>query len=114
MIAVIFEVQSQKNKEHEYFDIAANLSSELHEMSGFISVERFKSMNSPDKFLSLSFWENENAISEWRNAKNHRSAQQKGRKQIFTNYRIRVASVIRDYNINARSTAPSDSNQYHK
>ena len=114
MIAVIFEVQPHKNKEQDYFEIAARLNSELQAINGFISVERFESVNSPGKFLSLSFWENENAVSEWRNTKNHRSAQQKGREQIFENYRIRVASIIRDYEINSRLTAPEDSNKYHK
>lgn len=114
MIAVLFEVMPYKNKKEEYFEIAAQLNKKLQSINGFISVERFESVNSPGKFLSLSFWENENSITEWRNTNNHRAAQQKGRSQIFKSYRIRVASVVRDYELNKRISAPDDSNLYHK
>ena len=39
----------------------------------------------------------------------HRAAQAKGRGGIFADYRLRVASVIRDYGMFEREQAPSDS-----
>ena len=63
------------------------------------------------KILSLSFWENEGAISKWRNALEHRIGQSKGKNSLFHSYRIRVAKVIRDYTESDREEAPFDSNK---
>jgi heme-degrading monooxygenase HmoA len=113
MVAVIFEALPTKGKWDEYFDIAQELKPELSKIEGFISLERFQSTSNPDKVLSLSFWKNEESVQEWRNIELHRQAQEKGRKIIFDNYRLRVASVIRDYGMTAREQAPKDSQAIH-
>ena len=97
MIAVIFEVQPADGHKSEYLDIAADMRPMLDEIDGFISVERFQSLTDPHKILSLSFFEDEDAIARWRNLNAHRSAQAKGRSGVFQDYRLRIASVIRDY-----------------
>ena len=43
----------------------------------------------------------------------HRAAQAKGRGGIFADYRLRVASVIRDYGMSERGEAPADSRAVH-
>lgn len=113
-IAVIFEVIPGKNEKQEYLDIAANLKPELSKIKGFISIERFQSLVNPEKILSLSFWENEEAIQEWRNLEMHRNAQAKGRNSVFKDYHLRIAQVIRDYGMFDRNEAPNDSQNYHK
>lgn len=109
MIAVIFEVTPTDEGKQEYLSIAAELREYLQEMPGFISIERFQSLNDERKILSLSFWEDEAAISRWRNLEQHRTAQSKGRHALFENYRIRVGQVIRDYSLEDREQAPEDS-----
>ncbi len=109
MIAVIFEVQPKSGRADDYFSEAAHLREELEEIEGFISVERFESLAAKDKYLSLSFWENEAAVLRWRNHANHRQTQALGRNEIFEDYRLRVANVIRDYGMNEREQAPTDS-----
>ncbi|MEM7749521.1 MAG: antibiotic biosynthesis monooxygenase, partial [Pseudomonadota bacterium] len=42
-----------------------------------------------------------------------RVAQSQGRAGIFKNYRLRVASVMRDYGMNERDEAPADSAAQH-
>lgn len=74
MIAVIFEVIPKEGKKEEYLNIAKALRPELDHISGFISIERFQSLVDPKKILSLSFWENEESVREWRNLTNHRNA----------------------------------------
>lgn len=113
MIAVIFETYPAEGKYDEYLDIAANLKPELSKIDGFISIERFQSISNPQKILSLSFWRDEQSIQQWRNIELHREAQDKGRQSIFSNYRLRIAAVIRDYGMNEREQAPTDSNQFH-
>jgi heme-degrading monooxygenase HmoA len=110
MIAVIFEVHPEKEGKDEYLVIAAGLREFLKDRPGFISIERFQSLVDENKVLSLSFWESEEAVEVWRNLLEHRIAQKKGKKELFENYRIRIAHVLRDYTDSDRSHAPFDSN----
>jgi heme-degrading monooxygenase HmoA len=97
MIAVIFEVEMKAGRAQEYFDLATRLRTELQKIDGFISVERFESLTTPGKYLSLSLWRDERAAAAWRAHAEHRAAQQRGKEEIFAHYRIRVAQVVRDY-----------------
>ena len=114
MIAVIFEVYINPENKHDYLDVAKDLKPLLANIDGFISIERFSSLQDEDKILSLSFWENEAAIEKWRNLEIHRQGQEKGIDHIFKNYRIRVGHIVRDYSMNERKEAPKDSNERHK
>jgi len=114
MLAVIFELEPIAERRQEYLDFAAQLASELSHIDGFISIERFESLSQPGKLLSLSFWRDEAAISAWRNLEVHRAAQRAGREGIFSDYRLRVASVIRDYGLQQRDQAPNDSQNHHR
>ena len=113
MIAVIFEVEPADGRKAEYLDIAAEMRPLVHEVEGFISVERFQSLTNPEKLLSLSFFEDEDAIARWRQLVQHRGAQTKGRAGLFAGYRLRVAHVLRDYGLTDRTQAPQDSRDLH-
>ncbi len=113
MIAVIFEVKPKNNKMDEYLALAAELKQHLKTIDGFISIERFSSLSEEGKLLSLSFWRDEEAVKQWRNLEEHRAMQIKGRESIFDYYRLRVASVERDYTLQEREQAPIDSQKYH-
>ena len=106
MFAVIFEVEPAAGRQQEYLDIAAALRPELEKIDGFISIERFSSLSNPGKILSLSFWRDEAAIAIWRQHEEHQRAQWKGRAGVFADYRLRVASVVRDYGMYDRAQAP--------
>ncbi|HEV2593658.1 MAG TPA: antibiotic biosynthesis monooxygenase [Sphingomicrobium sp.] len=107
MIAVIFEVEPRPETKDDYLAIASELRPMLDKVAGFISVERFTSLSQPNKILSLSFWDDEQALAQWRNLVEHRQAQRAGREHIFEDYRLRVATVIRDYGMRDREEAPS-------
>jgi heme-degrading monooxygenase HmoA len=114
MIAVIFEVIPNEGKKEEYLDIAASLRPELNIIEGFISIERFQSFSNPEKVLSLSFWKDEESIQQWRNLEMHRHAQAKGRNEIFKDYHLRIANVVRDYGMFEREETPKDSSHFHR
>jgi len=114
MIAVIFEVVPAKGRKQDYLDIAAQMRPLAEQVEGFISVERFQSLTDPDKVLSLSFFEDEEAVKRWRNLQAHRTAQEKGRSGVFSDYRLRVAEVVRDYGLHNRTQAPQDSRRAHE
>ena len=113
MLAVIFEVIPAPGRREEYLDLAAQLRPELEKIDGFISVERFASLTNENKLLSLSFWRDEEAVRRWRNLAGHREAQTRGRSGVFADYRLRIASVVRDYGMTDRAEAPQDSRSVH-
>lgn len=113
MIAVIFEFVPRPGQRETYLDIAADLRPVLEGVDGFVSVERFQSLAEPEKILSLSFFEDEAAVARWRATGPHRQAQAAGRDHVFARYRLRVASVLRDYGMDERATAPADSRAVH-
>ena len=113
MIAVIFEVWPADGRKDDYLSIAASLRDDLERIDGFISVERFQSITDPSKLLSLSFWRDEAAVKAWRTQGRHRAGQAKGRGGVFADYRLRVASVARDYGMSQRAQAPDDSRAVH-
>lgn len=109
MMAVIFELEPRAGQADRYFELAGELKQALAEQDGFISVERFESVTQPGRYLSLSFWRDEQAVLQWRQQASHRAAQQEGRQFTFAHYRLRVAQVIRDYGLLDRGEAPADS-----
>jgi heme-degrading monooxygenase HmoA len=113
VIAVIFEFTAAEGKFADYKQLAEGLSDEVRKFDGFLSIERFQSINDPARFVSLSFWRDEEAVRKWRNLQKHREAQARGRGGIFSAYRLRICSVIRDYGMNQRGEAPKDSVKLH-
>jgi heme-degrading monooxygenase HmoA len=114
VIAVIFEVVPKADGRQAYLDTAAALRFQLEKMDGFVSIERFESLTQPGKVLSLSFWRDEEAVRAWRNLEAHRTAQAEGRRHIFEDYRLRVATVVRDYGMHDRAQAPLDSARHFR
>ena len=104
MIVVIFEVQPIAGRAERYFDLAAELRPELEKQDGFISIERFESLATPGKFVSISFWRDEAAVAAWRGHGDHTAAQALGKREIFADYRITVAEALRSYG--PEGTAP--------
>lgn len=113
MIAVIFEAETSADAQAEYLDWAAELRPLLDHIDGFISIERFQSLTTPGRLLSLSFWRDEAAVARWRALPEHRRAQAAGRDHVFADYRLRIAEVLRDYGMTDRAEAPANSRDFH-
>ena len=113
MIGVIFEVTPAEGKTDAYLAMAAKMRPLVEEVEGFISVERFESLTTPGKLLSVSFFEDEAALDRWRRLEEHRQAQAAGRGSLFADYRLRVVQVLRDYGMSEREEAPEDSKSVH-
>ena len=113
MIAVIFEFTPAPGRFPDYMALVAELKPELDRAEGFLSIERFESITTKGKFLSLQFWKDEESVRKWRNLQKHREAQKQGRAGIIASYRLRIAGVIRDYTMDERAQAPADSVAVH-
>lgn len=97
MIAVLFEADVLPEAQERYLQLASELKPLLSDTPGFVSIERFQSLTTPGKILSLSWWEDEVSVAGWKRNVKHQAAQEEGKQSIFSFYRIRVASVFRDY-----------------
>ena len=113
MIAVIFEFTPAEGRFPDYMALVDTLRADLAKAEGFISLERFESITNKGKFVSLQFWRDEDSVRKWRNLQRHREAQKQGRGGIFRSYRLRIASVLRDYTMDERAQAPEDSLKVH-
>jgi heme-degrading monooxygenase HmoA len=114
MIAVIFEFTPVEGRFPDYKALADGLAEDVRNSEGFISIERFESITTKGKFVSLSFWRDEEAVRAWRNNPRHRTTQAAGRAGIFADYRLRIGAVIRDYGMTDRAEAPADSRATHE
>ena len=98
----------------DYSATSAELRELLGGLDGFNGVERFESCSEPGKFVAIGFFHDEAAVARWRNEPTHRRAQALGRSRFFTDYRLRMADVTRDYGPSNRKSAPADSNEHHE
>jgi heme-degrading monooxygenase HmoA len=100
MFAVIFEVNPLPEAWDEYLGHAAALRPELLAIDGFISNERFVSLDRPGWLVSLSIWRDEKALIRWRTHALHHEIQGKGRSSVFADYHLRVGEIVTDTQAN--------------
>jgi heme-degrading monooxygenase HmoA len=96
MFAVIFTVQPFKERWNDYLELAKFLKPKLEAIEGFIDNERFESKRTKGRLLSLSTWRDEKAVVRWRTLGEHRGVQERGRFEIFEDYRLSVGEITSD------------------
>jgi len=94
---VMFEVWPDEKYQDTYLEHALGMRKEAEKIKGFVSVERFESLYEKGKLLSVSIWESEEAIKEWKAHAEHKLEQELGKTKYFHKYHIRVAKVEREY-----------------
>lgn len=62
---------------------------------GFLGVESARE----DVGITVSYWSSLQAITSWKANLEHRDAQEKGRRQWYSKYRVRISRVEREYGI---------------
>ena len=96
MFSVIFEVLPNEGKKDAYLDLAKHLKPILESIDGFIDNERFESRLRPRWVLSHSTWRDEKSLVRWRTEGEHHKVQEKGRFEIFQDYRLRIGEATFD------------------
>ena len=99
MFSVIFEVHPRPDRWDAYLSTAKMLRPELEQVDGFVDNIRYRSLTREGWILSLSGWRDEKAVVRWRTATRHHGAQERGRSEIFLDYRLRVGQVTQDTRI---------------
>ena len=96
MLALFFEVCPRQGMMQRYLDTAAALRPLLDASGGCLFIDRFRSLNRDGWLLSYQIWRDEAAMTAWRVDGTHHKAQTAGRNEVFSDYRLRVAQVVRE------------------
>lgn len=90
--AVIFtSTQTEDNK--GYSEIAHLMETLAKQQHGFLGIESARN----DIGITVSYWDNLESIKRWKQHADHLMAQQQGRAQWYSWYKVRICKVERDY-----------------
>ena len=90
--AVIFS-SIRKNDDSEYHSTAKRMDELAKEQPGFLGFETARDILG----ISVSYWDSLEAIQQWKNNAEHKIAQEKGIKDWYKTYIVRIAKVEREY-----------------
>jgi heme-degrading monooxygenase HmoA len=90
--AVIF-TSSRTDVDDGYGDMSEKMVEMAAQQPGFLGVESARTADGLG--ITVSYWESEEAITNWRSNAEHRIAQSKGRDQWYAEFVTRVARVER-------------------
>lgn len=96
MFTVLFEVHPKAERYDDYLGYAKLLRPELERIDGFVANVRYRSLSRDGWLLSRSDWRDEKALVRWRTQALHHGVQEKGRFEVFADYRLRVGERVRD------------------
>ena len=98
--AVVFT--SKRTAGDQGYDKMADIMEELaKQQPGYLGIESVK--NNDGFGITVSYWESEESIREWKAHLEHKIAQKQGRKLWYEHYEIRIARVERAYNMQTSS-----------
>ena len=95
MVVVVFRARTKPGIEAELEREDARMLALAKNMPGFVSYRQYASADGEGVAL-VEFQSHETAAA-WRAHPEHRKAQRNGRERWFSEYRITVCDVVRDY-----------------
>jgi len=95
--AVIFTSTHTENTEG-YTEMAEKMESLAKAQKGFLGMDSAKNTIG----ITVSYWENLDAIKKWKQQTDHLEAQLKGRQDWYSWYHVRICKVERDYHFIAK------------
>ena len=113
MLALFFEVCPRPGQMQRYLDIAASMRPLLDQSGGCLFIDRFKSLDREGWLLSYQIWRDEASMVRWRVHAGHHGAQTAGREEVFSDYRLRVAQVVREETPGKPAWQPQRLNTYN-
>jgi heme-degrading monooxygenase HmoA len=92
--AVIFSSLRQ-GEDNDYGATADRMVELAAQQPGYLGVE---SLRGADGFgITVSYWESEEAIKNWKRHAEHTAARERGRKEWYEHFELRIAKVERAY-----------------
>jgi len=90
--AVIFTSLRTPNN-NGYADTARHMENLAKTMDGYLGIESARE----DVGITVSYWSSLESIRAWKQRSEHLEAQQKGRSEWYSKYKVRICKVERDY-----------------
>lgn len=92
--AVVFTSQRDA-PDPDYAVTAARMAELAVQQAGYLGVESVRTEDGAG--ITVSYWASEAAIADWKRQVEHAAARDRGRRDWYRHYRVRVARVERDY-----------------
>ncbi|KPN95415.1 antibiotic biosynthesis monooxygenase [Lysinibacillus sp. ZYM-1] len=93
--AVIFTSLRTGQDGEDYGKMAEVIDTLAKQQPGFLRVESVR--NEEGKGITVSYWESLEAIQAWKANAKHLTAQQLGKEKWYTNYKVEICQVMKDY-----------------
>ena len=90
--AVIF-TSTQKENIEGYSEMSEKMEQLAKQQSGFIGIDSARNQVG----ITVSYWESLEAIKNWKQQTDHLEAQQKGIKDWYSWYNVKICKVEREY-----------------
>jgi heme-degrading monooxygenase HmoA len=91
-VAVVF-TSLRTDGDHGYAVMSRRMDALAAEQPGYLGLEAARD----GLGITVSYWVDEDAARAWKQVAAHLVAQQRGREAWYSDYRVRVAVVHRDY-----------------
>lgn len=92
-VAVVFS-SVRTDGDHGYAAMARRMGTLAADQPGYLGIE---SARDDALGITVSYWVDEAAAAAWKQVAEHLVAQERGRSAWYDDYRVRVATVTRDY-----------------
>ena len=93
-VAVVF-TSLRTEGDHGYAAMSARMDALAARQPGYLGMESART----DLGITVSYWVDEDAARAWKQVAEHLVAQRRGREAWYSDYRVRVAVVHRDYGL---------------
>ncbi|MFC4269461.1 antibiotic biosynthesis monooxygenase family protein [Polaribacter marinivivus] len=90
--AVIFSTIANENLDG-YFETSERMEELAREQNGFLGIESARK----EIGITVSYWQNLDDISAWKNNIEHTEARNLGREKWYKKYQLRICKVEREY-----------------
>jgi heme-degrading monooxygenase HmoA len=95
MVVVVFRSRLKPGIEKEVEEADARMAKLAAAMPGYVSYSQYASADGEG--VAVVEFESHETVAAWRAHPEHREAQRLGRERWFSEYRITVSDVVRDY-----------------
>ncbi len=100
-VAVIF-TSLRTPGDHGYAAMVAAMEATAREQPGYLGIEAARD----DMGITVSYWRDEASARAWKQVGAHLVAQRRGREVWYSDYRVRIAHVARDYGLSDHAGPP--------
>jgi len=95
MVIIVFRSRIKPGVEQQLTQVGQRMFELASSMPGYISYKDFVAEDGEN--VSVIEFESLESLSAWREHPEHKIAQQRGREEFFSEYRIQVCTPVRDY-----------------